>query len=427
MIFSFKDIDNNGLYEKSRVIVVAGQHNLFNRLFIDRVRNSVKVERKNANSGNTLMSEFFGDEEETADDISQGSIDLETFFKVVNTPSLIGRWYCCTEYQFISKKDKEKIKNYIKRPSENGVLVLVANEWNDIKELRRLQSLRSSQYSHMVELGFPGRKQLFGIVSTLFRENNKNIGELAAKLFIMRMSTAYDEYEETIQVVCERLSEKTDVSYDDMKEAMKGIENFIMDDFIKALLKPVNSIKVVKSRKVYKILDSLMEELTAREVVNKLKFRFKDMIEFRFSINKGVIPVRGRYNADKIKERIDENSRIKKIGNMAFKRNAYIASMTSIGDWLYMYNILDKVRAGADDSEYFHSLIALMHRGVMSNDRLMNEIYVKNTLSESLVDVNKLFCTDGWQSLRRITDIPASELEVVDSRIVDTCSGEIIK
>lgn len=426
MVLKFSDIDNTALYKKSRVIVVTGQHKIFNRMLVDRVRNSTKGDVSTDTKSSELMSEFFGEEEEEVNDISSGSIDLDTFFKVVNTPSLTGKWYCCSEYKFISKKNKDKIKNYIKKPNENGILVIVASEWNDIKELRRLQSLKSSQFSHIIDLSYPQKKQLESIVVKLFSEKNKNVCEEAVKLFVMRMSTAYDDYDDTIQAVCENLSDKKDISYVEMKEAMHGIENFIMDDFLKALLKQMNSVKVVKGRKIYKILDSLMNELTARDVVIKLKYKIRDMIEYRGYINDGSIPVKGRYNVEKIKTRIPEESKVYKASSIVFKRNAYMSSMTSIGDWVYMYNILDKIRVGATENEYFHAIIALMHRRIISNDRLMNEICVKNTLDESLIDVNKLFCTDGWQSLRRVTDADEHAINAVDNKAVNVSTGEIV-
>lgn len=417
--YKFDEFNNIAEKEDMQVIVISGSHNIFVDMLVDKIK-----QRKDVNSGmtplkltgNTLTEEF-----ETSD-FGDMTLDLETFFSVCSSMSPMGKWICKANYDFATKKERDKIKAYIKKPSPYAMLIVTVAEYKNIRELRAVRALDNSRVSHIIDIQYPRKAILAQLVTQMFKDKGYNVGEQSIQIFIMRMGSAYDEYKDTINLICDRLKSLTsdidleekalndkeehkrniNVNIKDFKEAMQGIDFFVIDDFLLEIIKPLHSSKVVKRRKMYKILNALLDECSAKDICGRLKYKVEELLYYRAYINNGVIPVKIRYNADKIKERLPENSKLRKATSLSFKRNAYIASKTSIEDWYFMYSLLNRNSFMDSDDKYMATLYAIMDRTAVSNDRLMNNMRVKNTLDEGLADLNGILMSPWWQSLKQV-------------------------
>lgn len=410
MKYRFKDIENIARTPEMRVLAICGSHNIF----VDLIVNDIKEEV--AKTGTGISFSIEEDDEFSTVDEKEATLDFETFMKVCSNLSPTGKWLCKVNWDFLNKKNKERIKAYLKKPSEYAMLIIVAQEWKNIKELRSIRTFDSSKYSNLIDIQYPRRAELENIVANLFLDKQVRLGEDSLKLFILKLGTAYDEYKPNIDFICDKLGieqrlkdssidEETkaakiiNIDFKEFKESMMGIDYFVIEDFMLQLLNPIHNKKVVRQRKVYKMLATLRGDYSAKEICNKLRYKIEELMYYRAYINNGCIPVRTRYNCEKIKERLPEDSKLRKATSITFKKNAYIASLTSIEDWYFMYSILSRNKPSDSDEKYLATILALMSRTAVSNDRLMNDLRVKDTLTEGLSGVNGLYMSeDYWRT-----------------------------
>ena len=414
MKYRFKDIENIYKVPDMRVLAVTGSHNIF----VDLIYSAVKTDVEAHSVGFATKVEL--DDEFNTIEERESSLDLDTFLKVCYNMSPMGKWLCKVNWDFLNKKNKERVKTYIKKPSEYAIMVIVAQEWKNIKELRGIRTFDSSKFSHLIDIQYPRKPELETIVTKLFATKNMRIGEDSAKLFILKLGTAYDEYKPNIDIIYDRLdiaqrvksidsaaeessSKIINIDIKEFKESMQGIDYFVLDDFLLQLLVPMHSRRVVQKRKIYRMLSTLLTDYSAREICTKLRYKIEELMYYRAYINNGCIPVRTRYNCEKIKERIPEDSKLRKATSLTFKRNAYTASLTSIEDWYFMYMMLCRNRASDNDDKYLVTLMALMGRTAVSNDRLMNDLRIKNTLTDGLTKLNSLSFDNRYRAIKALS------------------------
>lgn len=555
--YRFGSIREVGKLKDLSVIVISGSHSLFADMIINDIKHREDVESDVSSSlaiGTSLADEF------EANDEADSTLTLDEFFKVCNSVSPLGKWLCRVDYDFATKKEQERIKSYMKKPSTNAILIVTVTEFKNIRDLRSQRCLNESKLSHYIDIQYPMKRVLSEIVVELFKKRGYTVNDQCVALFMLKMGTAYNEYNNCIDAIAERLkgsgeeigedsdktiadtaeqeaervageaivfdnedeavdeysmflsmlketylgddadlmddmlddedlavdseddadlyddvedsfddieiaelmeddaleefdaesyeeykrqeanawlsvfdgmieapmevgheekwkdTDKQDkinvveraehqksvfINFKDFKEAMKGIDFFVIDDFLQELLKPIHTTKVSKNRKLYKILGTLLEDYTASDICNKLKYRVEELLYYRAYINRGFIPVKTRYNTEKVKERLPENSRLRKATSLTFKRNAVIAAQTSIEDWYFMYSILNSAGAWASEDKYKAILFTLMGRTSISNDRLMNAVKVKDMFSEELSALNGIMSSPWWRSLER--------------------------
>ena len=396
MKYNFKDMLNAELYENSRVIFILGKYNIFNNLVSDEFRERCKEESTFSNS--IGLSEEFGfgrQEDESTENGILNSVDFNTFLEVVGVPSINGKWYCKADLSSMNKKQKESLLKYIKEPSENGILAVVSNEWRDYKDILKNRVLAYSKVSNIIELGFPHKDILKILVKQMFEERKIEIAPSAVDFFILRMSRAYDEYEEVIESIVTQHSDGI-LELKQIKSYMKGIEHFIVDDFMYEVVKPLGSDKT-NSKKILKMMMALQEELGAKDFLYKILNQIEDMIELRILINKGYIPIGINYfYKDVINSIGGEKSKFGKLQEWQFKRKVYLASQTSLRDWEYMRIILNKAienKKVSDDvieKKCQKALYELCTRSVITADRVNNIIGIDNVLSKTIVNVDKL-------------------------------------
>lgn len=408
MKYGFKEILNAEIYESARVMIVVGRYVWFNNMVCDTLKYICMGDEEEVNDTIGIAEEF-GVEAIDSNEGGVNSVDFATFMDVIGVASINGKWFCRTEYSMLTKKQKEQLLKYIKEPSDNGVLVIVSNDWLQYKDLLKNRTLAISKVSHLMQLGFPNKAVLKSIVTQSFAEKGIEIESSACDFFIMRMSSAYDSYDEEINNICGMHKEPV-LTSKDLKVYMKGIENFVLDDFINELVKPMVSDKT-NSKKVLKIMMALEDELTANGLIRQLLKKIDEYLELRILINKGYIPIGINYFFKDVIDSLPDEAKKKyeKSNEWMFRKKAYIASQTSLKDWEYMKIILSKaienykISDAEMDEKCQKALYELATRSVITPSRLNNVIGISNILDKQIDDLDRIVFDE--QALDKINSI----------------------
>lgn len=401
------------------VWIVFGDSALLNEWAISKIKEQVAKKDKLFNVLAAVPKSLVGTviEDTTTNDAEDDSRIMScTLDELWKKPgkNISGKWWCKTDYSTFTKKDKTNFANYLKAPNKDVMLVVTVSDFKDIMYIKKNfnRQYANSTSIHTLSLQYPSRAWLIKITKQLFSTRGIRLTEEQCNMFIMKMGSAYEEYKECIDKVStvlgapelfiEGTDEYMEVINKDFNAATKGIDHFEITDLLRCMTQPLSSNKVLKgSRRVHKMVAALMTSLTAKEIVIRLRYRILDMLAYRSAINQGIIPVKVPYNVAQIQEKLEENyvnSRMKKASAYAFKRNAYIASLTSIEDWFYLYSILD-LPASSTEEQYLAALLSAVNRTALSNDRLMNCAHIKNTLEEGLTTLNGILYTPWWINL----------------------------
>lgn len=393
MQYKFSDIESSDMYDSANIIYIAGQYDIFNNIVVDRCKEIAMPKETYQFSEEFIksMTDGLPVKEDKIDSTNSNYVDFETFMGFNGTYPLSGRWVCSVEYEELSAKQLEQLKRYEKTSSRSGLLVVKVRKYKDYRFLLKSNYIKNSKTVHLIQLSFPSRETLETIVKKIFKSKGVSVSDKAVQLFTMRLSNAYDKYSEAVEQVLSQYKVEH-IGYEEMLDGLKGIENYVIDDFIIRLTVGTNSTKMVSRRKIYKMYKSLIESMGAEKLVKQLRNKIDQMIEFRTLINDGTIPILVRYSVKDIQSKLDDDSKIKNISNYAFKRNARIASLTSLEDWYYMKMILNGnsrvMVTYKTEAEYNHMILNLIHRTSYSPQRLLNDIGVKNVLDEELFDLN---------------------------------------
>lgn len=385
MKYSFKDILSKEIYDNSLVMFVTGPYSIFNNIVVDGLRERAKG--KFAQQVDTTLLEEFGISENVG--TVSNSVDFNTFLDVVNTPSVIGRWFCSVDYKMLTKKQVERLEDYMKNPNANGIMVITCMDYLDYKRYLNHRLIKMSRNVNLIQLSFPSKNTLIDIVKKLFEDSGVTVDYPAAELFVFRMSSNYDEYNKMINDIATKYKGMK-IDYNTMTKALHGVNYYILDDFITELTVPLKDDKIAKNRKIYKILKSLYNEFSPRELVYRLRSLIDDYIEFRLLINKGIIPIKVKFSVAEVKNRLGEEHRLYKIPDFKFRKMAYTASLTSLRDWVYMKMILNNVGSKHDEESYAKVIYSLVHRTAFDEHRLKNDIGIENVLDNDLKYINSV-------------------------------------
>lgn len=388
MKYNFSNITEPVIYDSCQVMFVTGPYNIFNNIVIDELKDR-SITIAGYEEDTELLAEFGIKTEKQSEIKVSNSVDFQTFMDVVDMPNVNGKWFCSVDLGTMSKKHKEIVKKYITKPSKNGILVVYSNDFRDYREFLRNRALNQSPVSHIIQLSFPNRGILTQIVKQLFEQRGVEVGLKAVELFVMRLSSSYDDYEETIDKLCIG-KENTELTYEEMLEGLRGIENFVLDDLVHRLLVPVPNNSTSANKKMYKMISALIQEFGPEKLVSKLKYKIDDYIDFRLAINSGIIPIKVKYSVAEAKNRLGEDSRLTKIPDFQFRRMSYIASQTSLRDWTYMRLILNNVTSRYRKESYEKVLYSLVNRSNLSEYRLNTDIGLVNSISPDLDRLNKM-------------------------------------
>ncbi len=411
--------ENLNTLSETFVWILLGDSALLSNYAIDTLkehqRSKSKLQKSLAavptNIMSTPITDMVTDDEE--EKLGIATCTLEEVWKRPGK-SIEGRWWCVASYDNMTKKDRANLFNYIKNPCKTVTLVVTVSEYRNILDFKKSRAFTINNQCHTVNISYPSRRWLLKITRGLFLNYNIKLSEEQLDSFIMKLGTAYEEFKDCVDKVVYNLKaltgsefeELTEVSTQDFKEAIKDIEHFEINDLLRYMLKPIRSDKPLNGRRaVHKALARLLEEMPAKDICNRLRYKVRDMLTYRAAINKGIIPVRIPYNAAQIQEKLPEDimhDKIKKASAYAFKRNAYLSSLTSIEDWFFIYSMLESIPYSASEQQYLRVLLNIVNRTAVSNDRLMNNIGIKDTLSEGLVALNGILYSNWWQSLEQL-------------------------
>lgn len=375
--YSFSGLFDATMYDSAQVMVVTGPYSIFSNMVSDRLRDMCRGKIELGSGINEFFEEFgLGN---LSDRDQSSMVPLDLFFEVVKAPALSGKWFCRVDWKEITKKQHNVLERYIKNPSPYGVLVITSSEFQDYISLLRNKVLNNSQVSHLIQLSFPSRKGLKQVIEEILSSKGAHATEGAIQTFILRMSNCYEEYEERLDAIAKAYRGHA-ITQSEMAEALEGVENYVLDDFIRQLTVPVKNTRMLNSRKINKMLRVMIDELGPIGLVKKLRYKVNDAIQMRLLINSGVVPVRIRYSVDEAKRKIPDDNKLKGMNDYSFKRLAQVASLTSLRDWVFMKLILSTPTTEYREDEYERALFALINRTAFSNDRLENIVGVIDNL-----------------------------------------------
>lgn len=393
MKYTFSDILESKIFDETRVMFITGPYNLFNNMVADELKFRCKSDDTIILDKETLS--MFGIDEGDTSDISN-SVSFDTFMDVNAVANLNGKWFCRVDLKSLSKKQKDRLNDYIKSPSDNGILVITSTDYIDYAFYLKSKLLENSKYSHLIQLSWPNRRILEQIVIALFNNKGLEIQSQSAKFFIMRMSDSYDNYEEVIERIALNIPAGK-LEYKDIQEQMKGIENYVIDDFIEILLEPLANDKIT-SKKIYKILVALIDEFGAKNLVYKILNIARECLEFRQFINDGYIPVNIHYSIKEVQKDIGDKSKISKLSEYQFRKKAKLASKTSLLDWQYIILILSNVHNITTDNSGKYcekALYTLASRTILHESRLNNDIGVENIITKGIKELDEIRYEDN--------------------------------
>lgn len=399
MKYTFKDMYKEDLYDKSKVVFVTGQKNLFVNMVVDKLKSSCNGEVIKFND-NSLADEFkdlFGD-----DMTIQNVVDFDYFTKTAYIPSVTGKWFCNIELDSMNKKQLDWVSKYIKEPSQYALLCLTSTKYKYYMSWLKNKIVDSSVDVNLIQLSFPDRATLVTVVNQMFNERGAKIEPRAVELFITRLNQEYDEYDKAVDKVIEGCyplnylemdeDDRPIIMYDMALKAMQGIEAYGIDDFLLKLTQPLTSDKVSGRKPIYKMLHYLIDMYGAKDLVTKLKYSIDELIQFRININNGNIPVLVDYNVAEAKEAVGDNP-IKDRTDYKFKKLAQLAAKTSIQDWVYMRLIIGNTSI-YDKNSYEKVLYSLVTRSVLTESRLNNDIGIDNFTRYDMDYINNIKYVD---------------------------------
>lgn len=396
MKYGFGDILNEDIYNKSRVVLITGKYNIFNNMVADTLKDMCGNKYTPNLSLMETEDEFGVEDTEAA---TSNSVDFDSFIELADIPSITGKRFCRVELTTLNKKQIEKLNNYLKQPSRYGILVILANEYRDYKDWLKNRYLNHGQFTHLFTLNFPKREILKSIVNTIFESKGKEIDSASIDYFLMRMSTEYDKYEEVIDKIIERHTD-VKITAKDMKEYMKGIEYFDIDDFMYEIVKPLNSGKT-GNKKIVRMLAALEEKYDPETLARELQKRIVELIDFRIMINTGIISINIRYIFNDVIKLLGPDNKYAKMNEWVFRKKAELASLTSLQDWVYMNIILNKaLGVGFANSVEVkracqRALYSLITRTTFSENRLNNIIGVDDILERDLTYLDRVEYIDS--------------------------------
>ena len=416
MKYNFIELLNQEIYDTTRVMFILGKYSYFNNMACDLLK-EICIKQEESNTIVMNLGDEFGVSNETEEGYLSNSVDFNTFMDVIGVASINGKWYCKVELSMLNKKQKEVLNKYLKNPSPNGILAVVSNNWKDYREYLKNRSLLYSKNCHIIQLTFPNRQVLKSIVKQEINSRGYEIDPSAINFFIMRMSSAYEDYPQVLDDICEthkiKLEEQdkkskkqgkqekheasTKITVYDLKSYMKGIENFIVDDFIAELLKPMVS-DITNSKKVLKMMIALEDDLTAKELVYSVLNKINEYIELRILINYGYIPVGINFFFNSVIKGLPDNDKKKyeNVNEWLFRKKVETASSTSLKDWEYMKIILmkaienNRVSERVLDTKCQKALYELATRSVLTPDRINNIIGIDTILNKPLSKIDNL-------------------------------------
>lgn len=386
-----KSILDMETYKDFSVLVLTGSNVLMQKVVSNLIKESCQS-KTNINVDTALLSEFGYDS--SAVSISN-ILDFETFRNNIEIQSLSGKWFCSADMATLTSKQIDWVKEYIKKPSKNGVLVITSTNFKEYKPWLSNKILTVSPEAVLLEMSYPTRYQQYAVANMLFKKRNVEPDARALELFTAKMSSEYDQYEEIIDKVCSDVIPEGYfdthtvymLSYDSILDSMRYIQNFVIDDFIYAILKPMEDRKPSGKKQIWRILGYLLDDMGPRKLVASVLYKIEELIQFRIAINTGYIPVAVKgFDVQESKMLLGDENPLTKKSDFMFRRLANTAAMTSLQDLVCIKMMLKNVDL-YNEMSYTKALYSMIVRSALNASRLDNDIGVENVI---LGDLNIL-------------------------------------
>ena len=392
MIFKFNSLYdfNSELYTESRIVITLGSYPIFNNIVADKLKQSAVPQFLHSN----LSSDFEDDFVVSKGSDSVNNLSLDDFIKNKDTYPMMGKWFCLVSYnKSLSENQKKFIFDYMGKNSDSGILVVNCDDFREYKKFKFNNIIKNSKTVNLIDLSFPNRTALKLVILDLLAKFNNGhkikVSEKALDLFIMRLGSDYNSYYGILQEIANDFK-YTEVGYDDILSYIKNIDNYNIDEFIERLVTTKVKDKFVTTRKVYRAYYSLCEDIGIKKLISRLTYKIEDIIEMRYLINTGKVPILVRYGAKSIQDTLDDTSRLKKLSSFSFKKLAKLASLTSLRDWFYIKMIISKYDINKiTDIQGEQAIHSIIHRGAFSSNRINNDIAILNNIG-NLYEINKL-------------------------------------
>ena len=347
----------------SSMFILAGKYAVFSNIIIDKQREKSTGIEDEVTLSSDILDEFGIN---VNADESRQVIDFNTFYSLVYSPAMSGKWFCVVNYDELDESQKKKLYKYMENPSEYGILILLLTDYKQYLKFRSDRRVKASIQIAYIELDFPHSVVLKQIVQKLFADRGLVIDTAARDLFIARINRNYDDY---LTVIGRFYMYKDKViTYKMMADGLKGIENYILDDFIYELTKVMTKDKKT-NKKIYKMVRSLLSEYSLNDLIRRIHYKVRDLCEMRLYINKGYIPVGFAYSVAEVQSRLPEKSNLKTINHITFKKLVNTAKETSLLDWLYMTEITSNIVR--EEVTNLKTLQLLIHRDLFTRIQLI--------------------------------------------------------
>lgn len=378
MVLGFKDFYSSFIKD-AKVLIILGEHEIFkNKLSDMYFKANQSIIDYFETEENDLLNEFGLKEDiKTTDTSSQNKIyDVFDFIDKARYPSLLGKWKAQFSIDDVSEKELKALLSYAKKPADHGLLVLTSRNFKKQLLFLREKSFESSRQTHLFKLQFPTKKFMKQFIWKMSEERQIRIDDKALDLLFHRMGNNYDGYQEILDQLSVNYK-KSSVTYDNMVKELKGVDYYNIDNFLLRLLtvKETKAKKITKNKTIYKMLNSLIENEKATDIVKKLKYKLEDCIKLRLIVNQGLIPVGVAYSVADVKEKLGEEGdpKLLKLSEFQFKRLATIASMTTLNDFYIMRSIIEMAssRKFLTEDEARLVLLRLIERAQYSKDQLL--------------------------------------------------------
>lgn len=373
----------NGLTEgdvyKYNVIIVNGRYEIFNSILRNNIRSwsRVRIDGIIDSGFDINIEKFTGVEKVGEHEIyaNAPSIEFETFIKSAGIPSVHGKKICIEEYSVLNSKQREMFDTYIKgKIYDDDILVCFVSDFKDVIKYKRMKWIKYSDKVCLIDLNYPKYQDINNVIKGGI-DKGIRIDENALRFIIDRIGKEYDSLIDVINRI--NIGGYTNnISYEDAKDIMYGIDNYDINDLLVAIIHSSSS-KKPRSAKLYKAINYVVSDIGARKVVNKIRRSIDELIEVRQLINNGTVPIGLRYNINKVIDGIGNDSKLYNISNLRFVRLVNIAKDTSLEDLVYIKMMLRNVR-GVGEYNYERILYSIAMRRSLNGERLATDIGVKS-------------------------------------------------
>lgn len=387
--------------KRIRVAYIAGQYSIFNNMIVDVLkdlcRGSIYVDYDS-------MYEVLGDLGDKSIDIEEErdslySVDIDTFISVSANPPASGKWFCRADGSDMTSSRVKKLQDYTKSPSEFGVIAVVYTKFDEYKKLLYSREIEKSDSVALVSLSFPKQDDLKKAISVISASEGIKLKSKAVENFINRMGTEYDMYPRMLARIAENnpyadVNNPVEIESSEVTTTLRGIEFYNLDDFIRAITNKMSSDKM-NSKKTIRMIKSLTDMNKSSYIVNKLRYKVDECIEFRIMINKGIVPVGINFFYKDVLNRLGPGNKYEKMPEWQFKKKCELAVMTSLRDWLYIKFILQKPSKLDGEEVYKKALYEVATRSILCESRINNIIGVESILDAGIDKIDRIKYCEG--------------------------------